>query len=446
MKRSLTLWASATLAGLVLAGCEGKLPQAEREFSGNPEDARNITRAQGREIDRELQARAQNLQTHDSGADATLIQAGFFDGRQDGYAVWRDGTVGYINSAGGLQILDKLPTRLDEVLIAGRRIVGLHANGTMGAWNTANLSQQVVIRPQEATFNQTRVYDVAATPTGRLVMAAEGERLEHWSLASGNRLSSGQLRNVQPRAVAPNSNRRSIVYGALSGEIRQSSGRGPGRVICKHDGPVLAVRWLAERNLVLSSAKDGSVLLCNMGSSLVVWRHDFRRPAYNIVVSETGNHAAITPAFGRPVMLDLNTVEGKSLAANSALSTTRFAFAPEGNAISQHGVSELRLWRTDLATPRGKIALDARGQATGFAINAPQNRVAVLRDDTHVSWFDLARRRNIGLALFSDTEIASLSISDDGERMLLVLIDGRVLTLDTPDEQGSALRVGQAEE
>lgn len=445
MKHSFTLGFSAILAGLILAGCAGKLPQAEREFSGNPEDAKNITWAQGIAIDRELLGQSVNLQSHDSGAEATLIDAGFFAGRNDGYAVWRDGTVAYVNSAGGLQMLDQLPTRLDEVLIAGRRIIGLHANGTMGAWNTANLSQQVVIRPQEATFNQTRVYDAVATPTGRLLMAAEGSRLESWSLASGNRLSSGQLRNIQPRAIAPNSTRQSVVYGTAQGEIRQRLGRGPGRVICKHDGPVLAVEWLAARNQVLSSAKDGSVLLCDMGSAQVVWRHDFRRPAYNIIVSDSGQHTAITPSFGRPLLLDLNTREAKSLAANSSLSTTQFTFVSGGNAISQHGASELRLWRTDRASPRGAVTLDARGQATGFAVANVQNKVAVLRDDTHISWFDLERRRNLGLAMYSDTEIASLSLSDDGKKMLLVLIDGRVVTLDTPFDLSNALRIGQPE-
>ncbi len=440
-KMALTFWDLATAASLILAGCTSNLPQAEREFSDYSIGVEHLSWSQKRQLEQTEQAQELNLQDHQTEANGPLVAAGFFAGRHDGYVVWRDGTVGFINSSGNLQILDRLPTRLDKALISGRQIIGLNSNGTMGAWNTSNLSQQVIIRPQDTTFNQSRVFDAVATSSGSLILAAEGERLERWSLASGNRLTSGKLRDVQPRAIAPNSERQSVVYGSLSGAIHHSRGWEAGQVICRHNGPVLAVHWLKTRNQVLSSGKDGSVLLCDMKTSKVLWSYDLHHPAYEIIVSEDEGYAAIIPALGRPLVLDLHSRMGKVLTTRPRRSTTRFVFTRDGNAISQHGASELNLWRVNRGASLGQISLDKSGEITGFAVASPQNRVAVLRDDTHVSWFDLNSRRNLGVALVSGTKISSIALSDDGQKMLLVLIDGGVLTLDAPYNQSSALHV-----
>ncbi len=445
MKRQFHLWGLGILAGLTLNGCSPQLPQAEREFSSTPTNTRIQSRSLMRSINHEQRVRELNVESHESGTGAALVEAGFFAGRQDGYAVWRDGTVAYIDASGALQLLDKLPTRLDDVLIAGRRIVGLHANGTMGAWNTADLSQQVIIRPQNSTFEQVRVYDTAVARPDELIMAVESQRLERWSLTSGNHLVSEQISDAQPRAVSSGHESQSVVYGTFEGEIREMTTGETDRMICQHDGPVLNVQWLAERNQVLSTAKDGTVLLCDIETSQVLWRHDFRHPSYNITVSGDENYAVLAPAFGRPVFLNLETQRGRRLRINPSLPTTRFLFAPGDNIISQHGAYELRLWRSDLGTSRGYVELDRPGNATGFAVARRGRYAAVVRDGAYVSWYDLYLRRNVGLALVSETEIISISVSDNGEKMLLVLIDGRVLTLDTPYDQGSVLRLGQAE-
>lgn len=440
--------------GLLLSACGSPIPQADLTFSRAPTEAELDARSGGfvdRTTQRLLDKHAQqelikdlNLTIHNPKPEGALVDVGFFPGRTDGYAVFRDGTAVHLTDAGRMVALDNLTPRIDRVIVAGpsrRRIIGLNPRGTNAAWNTANLTQQLVLRPQDTTFAQRQVFDSEPIEGAYLATATEGGRLELWSLISGNLVHASNLNGIQPRSIAPSSPRGSVVFGTDAGEVRVWDGSGNTRLLYAHSGPVLNIQLLPRHGLIISASKDGTVKVFNRYHGTIVAETVFSRAVYALEISPYEKYVLIIPANGVPRLIDLDTMAVERLRGHPGGITTDFQFMGDGRGVSQQGAREVLTWNVDLALPMGAIPVQFGDQITDFAIAATQNLVVMATSDDVLQYYDLVTKEIIRTALKLSTPIASVAVSDNGEWALVALSDGRVIRMQVDPTQPIAVRV-----
>ncbi len=440
--------------GLFLSACNGPIPQADLTFSRAPTTAELAARSNGfvdqttqRLLDKHEQQelfKSLSLTVHDPAPEGALVDVGFFPGRTDGYAVYRDGTAAHLTNSGQMVVLDNLTPRIDRVIVAGpsrRRIIGLNPRGTNAAWNTANLTQQLVLRPQDTTFSQRQVFDAEPIEGAYLATAAEGGQLELWSLISGNLVRANSLNGIQPRSIAPGSPRGGVVFGTDAGEVRVWNGSGNTRLLYSHSGPVLNVQLLPRHGLIISASKDGTVKVFNRYHGTIVAEATFSRAVYDLKISPHEKYVMVVPANGAPRLIDLDTMAIRNLPAHPGGATTDFQFVGNGYAVSQQGAREIITWDVELPAPTGIIPVQFGDQITDFAIARPQNMVVVVTSDNLLQYYDLAEKEISATVLQLSTPIASVAVSDSGEWALVALADGRVIRMKIDPSQPIAARV-----
>lgn len=373
-------------------------------------------------------------------ADATPLGFGFIPGTNQSYVAFEDGMARLFSASGNLTELEQLAPRLDDVFLAGpgrRRIIGFAHRGTSSSWNSANLSQQLVLRPQETTFSQARVLDAArVSDSPVLATATEGRRLELWSLVSGNLSRASQLPDeVAPRTIMPDSPRGAIVFGTETGEVRVWSGHRNTRLLYTHAARVLSISRVGTRGY-LSTAQDGRAIYYSRANGLTTSEAEFDRAVYDSFVAPNGNLAVALPTRGQPVLFD--TVNGitTQLSGPPRPRYSSGQFSSDGRFFAaRHIDGFISLW--DLARGTGRQLRPNRtgesfaerrrsDHALDFAYAAAHG-LLLFANDTSIQAFDLETGRFMGTPLISATRIAGVETTRDGGTALVGLSDGRLI-------------------
>lgn len=425
------LLASAAVGAL--AGCE-VLPQEQVE-PGALRDPQGAGRAEAARA----AARRMELAVLGTPAEATPIGYGFIPGSGQSYVVFDNGTARLFSAGGGLTGLERFAPRLDHVFLAGpgqRRIVGAAHRGTASSWNSANLSQQLILRPQETTFAQRRVLDMARVADAPVLAAAtEGRRLELWSLVSGNLSRASEMPDgIAPRTIMPDSPRGGIVFGTETGDVRVWSGRRQTRLLHRHSARVLSLSRLGSR-AILSTGQDGRAALYDRQTGQVSAAVGFDRAVYEAIVAPGGRLAMVLPTLGLPVLFDAAIAATVALTGPSGARYAAGRFSQDGRFFgARHIDGVVTLWDLSRGTGRSLRLLapgaaspaEGSSPALGFAFAAAQG-LALVADDHAVQLFDLETRRPLGTALTSEVPIAGLEATAEGDRVLVCLSDGRLL-------------------
>jgi WD40 repeat protein len=445
---------AATAAHLVLASaCSRPLPQEEHTFSRLP-DAREMA-ARGdraghpstlalneRLLQAELSRRLELFVTETEKREP-IAGIGFFPGRDDGYVVLRDNTVVYFGKNGEVIPLDHLVPRVDQVIAggpAGRTIVGLSASGTLGSWNTGNLTQQLVLRDQQTTFRQGQVFDAEFTSDGNLAVAAEDRRLELVSLRSGDLIASTTLPKAQPRVIAPASESGPIVFGTDGGEVALWGRRGVD-TLYSHAGPVLDIVLVEPRALIISAAKDGTVKVYDRRTGTILKQLTFPKAVRQIRISPDHKFAVAIPASGRAQIIDLDDMSVETLRGFRNQYVARFVSAGPDNALILGDGNQLQRWNlvTGVATrpfgpPDGSELVDfAVARSYGLAILADENN--------RISTYDF-RTNTPGIVIAeSRTPITRIAISDTDAWLIVVLADGQIARMRFDPDPGGVLKL-----
>lgn len=447
MKRRTML---AALSSFSVASCAGLLPQEELTFTGpldpyrrprTEAEMRRLAAFQQKEIRRSLHASMFQADT-----TAAFADFGYTPGSRMGYAVFRDGQALLLPNGRARLDLERIAQRTDSVLLAGahgRTVVGFTPRGTLMSWDPDRTSRQLVLRPQQTTFGQKRVLDaVGLRDTNSLAVATEGGGIETWSLISGNRLSSAQLREFQPRRFAKGCRSNRVVFGTNSGEVRLWTGGRGSKRLYQHSGPVLHLQILPS-GAVISSAKDGTAKLGSLSGGNAFTLATFSSAVYDIVVAPGGRHALIIPSEGMPRIVDIATKSAPRL-LTLGLRQARAAvvFPSYGLAFTQHLSGHVLGWSLQNGAQLRAISLPAR--AEGMVGIIRRGEIIIHTADSEIYRYTVATRQLSTPLLRSQIPIVGVRTDQQGTQIMVALADNRLITFDNNPNQASPLEFGEA--
>lgn len=430
------------------AGCSKNLPQRELTFTGKLNDeqrrsaekkpwlASKSLRAKAAKENRAQLYEKLEVKTADFEAEESLAGLGFIPGTADAYAVYRDGTAGLILEGGEVIKLDKLSERIDRVKMGGRAqtvVLGLASHGSQAAWDSADLSRQLTLRPQKTTFGQARVYDSKPIKHSHYLAAAtEGGLLELWSLVSGNIANSVRFEGVQPREIARNNQGERIIFGTNSGEVRFWSGNDHSHVLYTHAGPVLEIVNMPRRGLIASSAKDGTLKIYSKRAKRVLYARQFSKALYRIVVSKNERWVVAIPATGLPVAFNLDE-EGlaTSLYKFPVHTIEKAEFLPgDQYMLIKYASKGVFLWDMRGREPvQGAFVSSIEDGAKDFHIAQKAKISAVLQGERRIGYWDPEYGRIMGGGLISARPVERFAISEDGRWLLAGLVGGGLVRM-----------------
>ncbi|UKV13867.1 hypothetical protein L6172_17700 [Thalassospiraceae bacterium SW-3-3] len=432
--------------GLLLAGCSSTLPQSDKTFTGPLSAEREarmrenrlvLSDAEDKEldaIDRERLALALDLKVFGKASDDPRPVAGFgFASQSHGsYVIYRDGSGNLFSDTGTETSFESMVKRLEGVFPAGpeaKHIIGTHPRGTMMVLDTGNPEKHIVLRPQTSTFNQVHVYDIATiADLPYIAMATEGGQLELWDMNSGDRIEVRELADVQPRRILDGSSLDRIVFGTNEGEVREWNKVGDSTTLYRHVGPVLDLQYVAARDILVSSAKDGTLIIYDRAAQAVLDEIEFETVAYRVHVSPDGTHVIAIPSLGIPYVINLETMEGFELSANSGADIVDGQFIGDGNLfIARQGADRLYIWDVRHGAAIAEIQPQLGGGLLDFAVSEETGLLMVATTGNTVEYWDLKSGSYISTPIKSEKEIAGISVSDDGKRALVALNNGQMV-------------------
>ena len=456
--------AVAALGGaLWLGACGPDLPQARHSYA-TPPDANDVARLSGDPtLTRDEKARLRQAQQNAlrqrldfvvlvQSASAPFAGVGFVEGATMGYAITADGAGGFFPDGQARLPLEQIAPRIaraEPAGVRGRRLFGLSHNGTMMAWNPDNMSQQVILRPQNSTFGQVHLFDAEPLRGSDSVAAAvQGKRLELWSLVSGNRIASAEVPGGQPRVIGTGSAPGAVVYGTDLGDVRIWRGGGRADYLYRHDGPVLDITVDRVGGRILSAAKDGTVTIRERDgrvSTPVIFPHAARQ----VLADPGGRFALALPARGAPRLIDLQ--DGKNIALDVGRSGRADdpVFLPGGRGLLMRlGPDRLGHWPLVLrGNPREfRPRIDPGKGVMAFAAAAAQDVLLLGTGAGRVEYWSLSRRVYLGTALAAPVGIDRLAVDPSGRRVIASLANREVVSFDLDPAQAEPIRLDLPDE
>ncbi|MEQ5778148.1 hypothetical protein J4E05_21670 [Thalassospira sp. NFXS8] len=439
-----TLTAVATV--MMLSGCASpgsSIPQAGKTYTGPlSADAEAKLRAKGfgmsdaerdklENIDRTRLAAQFDFQKLGQPVESPFAGFGFVGAENMPYAVYRNGKAVTFTPEGTDTELEQVAPRLSGVVLAGEeheRIVGESPRGTMMSWNTKDLSQQVVLRPQNSTFGLTNVFDVGTIENSPyLAMAVEGGRVELWDLAAGEMVEFTENKVSQPRQIMDGSAYDDVIYGTNRGEIEEWKPAVDSTKLYAHAGPVLDIVSVGGRDLIVSSAKDGTVTIYDRKKGEIVHTLEFDTVVYNLVVAPNNRYAAIFQTFGSPYYIDFDAMESRRLYVGSGAHMTQGRFAKDGTLLlARENNDMIRVWSMERNSLVARISPEQGGNIVGFDVSDALSLIAVATTEGNVEYWNLDTGRYIRTAFHTDTPLIGVEISPDGTRAVVAQADGQL--------------------
>lgn len=430
--------------GAFIVGCSGNIPQAEKTYTAAlsaKEEARLrskgvfLSDAESRkldEIERRKLAKAIDLRVLGSASQpqTPLAGFGFTAGTQNSFVIYRDGSLHVFTPVGEETQFEAVAGRLDRAFEDSGRIVAASPRGTMLVLEKSDLSQQTVLRPQTSTFHQVRLFDVATVPgTPYLAAAAEGRRLEIWDMTSGELVEAAEFETVQPRSLLQGCPMDEMVFGTNEGQVRQWSKGGGSKVLYSHDGPVLDVAEDTKHHLLISAAKDGTVIFYDREKGSIVKRIEFDAAVYKVHVSPDQRYAVVVPSLGKPYRIDLDSLDETSLALKSGNSITKGRFLHDGAwFIAQQGGNGLYIWDMRSGASIADIKREHSGGILDFAVSDRLGLLVLATPDNKISYWDMNKRGYVSSPIQVDEDILGVALNDRGDRAIAALANGQMLS------------------
>lgn len=472
-------WRGLTMItlGLLMSGCMvAVIPQQERLFRDDLSrshrvfltgsiDRKNLTKGERAQLETARhRSNAKNVGFEKLGLpndEAPFAGYGFVGHKADAYAVYRDGAGVFFPHGMPEQELEKFAPRLRSTFVAGthrQRIVGQAPRGTMTSWNVQDPNQNLLIRPQQATFDQKWALHSTTISNGKLLaVAAENRALELWSLSSGDLERQLNLPdNIQPRAIMPGGHRDAVVFGTEKGEVRLWRGRRDTELLYKHYGPVTSIRAVSPTRLA-SVARDGHLMVFDYTTGSVIGEVNFPRSVYELYVSGDYRFVVAVPAQGSPIAFDLDKLESIVLSSSTETRFSGGTFGNFGQFFMARGVGgNLFVW--DLETGRKRAVLIPKPHKRGRKIvleasreGTPAKRIykpgkyadrdvvdfkvidtlnlLVVASDGHITYFDLESLKPKNIPLVTDQLISGIEISQDENYILIALANGQLVRM-----------------
>lgn len=431
-------------AGAFFAGCSANIPQAEKTYTAslNAEEEAHLrnkgfflTEAEARkleEIERDRLKEAIDLKILGRSPEtpSPVVGFGFAAETEDSFVINRDGSLRIFSPEGEETPFDAVAGRLDRAIVDSGRVIAASPRGTMLALDERNLAQQTVLRPQTSTFNQVHVYDFATVAeTSFVAAAAEGGQLEFWDMASGNLVDTAKFESVQPRSLLEGCPMDEMVFGTNEGQVRRWNKKDGSTVFYSHDGPVLDIAEVPGRNLLISTAKDGTVVLYDRTANEIVKQIEFDTAVYQLHVSPDERYAVAVPALGEPYRIDLESFDGASLALSSGNTVTKGSFLRGGQwFIAQQGAEKIYIWDMRPAVAIEEIAREHNGGILDYAVSEKHDLLVIATPENKIDYWDLSKRRYAASPLQTEEDILGVALSDRGDRALAVLVNGRLVS------------------
>lgn len=408
-----------------------------------------MSRAQKERLDTSLHAlslKETNFQIIQKGQDGTFVDIGFIPNTIKGYGVFRNGNGVFVDGqkVPSIQQMEQIAPVIDKIILAGQKksyIVGLSPTGTQMSWNSKNLSQQVILNPQQRTFKRNHVVDTVAAVNGPyLITASQNNMISTWSLVSGDLIRTVPT-GTKPRTIVQNSHINKVYFGDNRGSVYVWNTTGRFNELYSHSGPVLNAVLLLRHNKILSVAKDGTANLYDLKSRKVVKRLEFSKAVYDIYVSPNEQYAIIIPAKGHAKFLNLTTMEDKVFNLSPSERFAGGEFYKNGAYfISQHGTQNLMMW--DLKAGRVKAVInpeDGKG-VIDFDITKDGRHFVIATTDNKIELWSAERFRYITTLLTSSKNIQKIALSDDGTKILSGFEDGEIIRMDVVKDVTALVR------
>lgn len=449
-----------TASFLLLLGACSELPQqgqleytataTDAEFDRLANEERRLTARERERLGRIRQERLLaevNLETWELSEEGIprFIGYGGPDGNL-GFALQASGAGEALTSPLALAPLLAGLEAIFEVLPLGENAERLLARSPRGItiWHLAAPFDALVVAVEPDTFDKTRIVDVAEmVGQNQLAVATDDNRVTWWSTRSGLILSEVLLEDHAPRVLAQNMDSRSLVFGTNTGEIVQINrgGRRASQVLYRHSGPILDLYYDATGERVLSTSKDGSVILWSSETSEELARWEFSSPVYRVERIADTTRFLLEPVAGRAQVIDIEAPEENwrilrfgvtpnvpvQASTDADLMLIRFG-SIEAKIYDISNVQRLRTLRA----PQGRRLVDAE--------LLEQSRRVLLADSAGDLWLR-AIEGSEAIRIMRTDGIVDIAVNRTQDQIMVSLVDGRLITLDLRDNYPEALNL-----
>ena len=211
------------------------------------------------------------------------------------------------------------------------------------------------------------------------------------------------------------------------------------RLFGEHRWPVMKVRYIPEKNEIVTASWDKAVKLWDAGTGTLI--RDFRRHAgrVNDVAALAGNTAIVSASWDRTLIIwDVETGQPRAVLEGHTDEVTALTAVPDGSAVvSSSKDGTLRLWR--VAAPSPSCVLERQEEMVTVVEAAPDGkRVLSGAQDGSVRLWDLESGRQIAVLGSHVYPVQAITVSTDGTQAASGGADGTVHVWHLSAERQSA--------
>jgi len=273
---------------------------------------------------------------------------------------------------------------------------------------------------------------VAYSPKGDLVVSgSEDGAVKVWQVGKdvGTPLHDfeivkGTYKGI--RSVSVNSTNTWVAAGNYGGEIKVwnlASGKGSGKSVTCHNGPVSQIAFSTDRDMLFSGGTDSSLYVTNVNDAVLTSKliEKFQGKIKSITLSANGQYLASATEKGQVKIFDLrdNFKAVLTLTAKSA-NLVSISLNKDGSQLAEGGLDgRIYVWQ-DVLQGNQAIALPAHNSSVVDLTFSPakQELVSVSLDGAIKIW-DIAHLESEPIAIEGhDNWVWSAAFSNDGKKVV----------------------------
>ncbi|WP_283134503.1 WD40 repeat domain-containing protein [Rhizohabitans arisaemae] len=317
-------------------------------------------------------------------------------------------------------------------------------DGAVLLWNTAQASP---------AGHATRVNDVAFSPDGGLLAAADAHRTSVWETRSRtlHAIRTDPAKDVYALAFSPDGRTLAMAMGESGSSPETSAGTvtlwdlgtGTSSELIGHTGAVLDVAFSPDGRTLATGSVDSTVILWDVARrTRLADLTGHSRPVNGVAFSPDG-HTLATGGHDHIVMLwDVATRRplAAPLAAHTAWVRT-VAFSPDGRTLATADADKtVILWDVARRTRLAVVTGHADALTTGVAFHPGGRTLAFTSGDHTVTLWDVRQGRHTARLVGHTEPVQAIAFSPGGHTLATAGADGGVLLWNTdPHETASRI-------